>query len=204
MKFIGATAALISAAALLSACERVETPEAEPSATPTAEASTPAPTSIIRPDVAPEPVLDIPPEPLKATASFANGGFELSPDATKTLQTVLESDQAAEGWPIILRGHSDSEGTDSANLKASKKRAEVVAKYLIANGVDEDRITVIAFGEQNPVVPNARPDGTPNEAGRALNRRVDISIAPPEPEIGKDAEEAADNNEETPKDEPDA
>jgi len=44
-------------------------------------------------------------------------------------------------------------------------------------GVAQDRISVIAFGEQNPVEPNAKPDGTPNERGREANRRVDVTVA---------------------------
>ena len=36
------------------------------------------------------------------------------------------------------------------------------------------------MGEQNPIAPNALPDGSPNEAGRASNRRVEIDISPPE------------------------
>lgn len=67
----------------------------------------------------------------------------------------------------------------AANLRASQRRAEVVRDWLVENGVAEDRIDVIAFGEQNPVSPNANPDGTPDEAGRAKNRRVDLTIAVP-------------------------
>ena len=37
---------------------------------------------------------------------------------------------------------------------------------------------MIAVGEQNPIAPNALPDGEPNEPGRARNRRVELEIAP--------------------------
>ena len=40
-------------------------------------------------------------------------------------------------------------------------------------------VVVVAMGEQNPARPNAKPDGTPDEEGRAFNRRVDVSIAVP-------------------------
>ena len=50
---------------------------------------------------------------------------------------------------------------------------------LIENGIDEERITIIAFGEQNPLAPNANPDGTPNERNRAANRRVEVHVALP-------------------------
>ena len=68
----------------------------------------------------------------------------------------------AEGGEIILRGHSDSGGSDDGNLRASQARAEAVRDWLVDNGIDSERITVIAFGEQNPAAPNALPDGSPN------------------------------------------
>jgi len=83
------------------------------------------------------------------------------------------------GGPIIVGGHSDAAGSDAVNLRASTARAEAVAEWLVGMGVAQDRIIVIAFGEQNPVEPNAKPDGTPNEAGREANRRVDVTVALP-------------------------
>ena len=50
------------------------------------------------------------------------------------------------------------------------------------HGVARERITVIALGEQRPVAPNAHLDGTPDEEGRARNRRVTVTIAPPRQE----------------------
>src|SRR5690606_40300595 len=99
--------------------------------------------------------------------------------AEAVLGKVLESRQLAEGWPIVLRGHTDSAGHDEANLRVSRRRAEAVAEWLTERGVDPGRIEVVALGEQRPVAPNARLDGTPDEEGRARNRRVTVSIAPP-------------------------
>lgn len=48
--------------------------------------------------------------------------------------------------------------------------------FLVENGVEEERIEIVAFGEQNPVEPNALSDGSPNEEGRAANRRVEVTI----------------------------
>lgn len=69
-------------------------------------------------------------------------------------------------------------GSDETNMRASRLRAEAIKAWLVEHGVDNERIAIIPFGEQNPVAPNAQPDGRPNEAGRARNRRVDISTAP--------------------------
>ena len=180
-----ALATLCAVLAALAACgprheeRRQPEPAATPSPTPAASASPSA--SIIRPDIAPEPVVDLPPPPLTLTVGFPDGGSRLDAAAEQALAHVLESEQYGEGWPIVLSGHSDSAGGDQANLVTSRKRAEAVVRWLREHHVAEDRIEIIAFGEQNPVAPNANPDGTPNEAGRAKNRRVEIRIAPPPP-----------------------
>lgn len=159
-----------------------ESAPAEPAATPSASPAA----SIIRPDVTPEPVIDLPPKPLEQTVPFPQGGYELNDDAQRILAAVLKSEPLAEGWPIVLRGHTDSEGTDSGNLIASEKRAETVAAWLVDHGVGHERIEIIALGEQRPIAPNAHLDGTPDLAGRAQNRRVDIWIGPPDSEPGGD------------------
>ena len=172
------------ALAALSACE-VRDPNAvdtEPTPEPTASATPPPVTSIIRDDIEEsEPMIEVPADPVEVVIPFADSGSELSEDAERLLVSVLESEAINEDWPIVLGGHTDTGGNDRANLRASRARAEEVAAWLVERGVDDNRIEVIAFGEQNPVAPNALPDGEPNEEGRAQNRRVEISIAPPEP-----------------------
>ncbi|QUL37440.1 OmpA family protein [Erythrobacter sp. JK5] len=137
------------------------------------------PVSILRQDIeqpeAPAPQL----EPLNTTIGFPEGGSELDAKAIAALETVLASEQLATGAPIVLRAHSDAGGSDDANARASQARGLAVAGWLIDKGVSDDRIDVIVFGEQNPIQPNALPDGSPNEAGRAANRRVEIVISPP-------------------------
>lgn len=169
---------VMAAALALAGCDRREPPAPpEPTPAPSPEAP-PTPASIIRPDleigrIELEPEL----EPLKASVSFAEANGELSAAALEDLEAILASPQMAEGGAIVLRGHTDSTGFDEANLRVSRRRADMVRDWLVERGVAEDRITVIAIGEQRPVAPNAKLDGTPDEAGRAANRRVDVSIA---------------------------
>lgn len=146
---------------------------ADPAVTPTEQPVA----SIIRPEVVPDPVVDLPPEPLRLTVTFPEGSA-LTEDAKRRLAAMMQSDAVAEGWPIVLRGHSDAAGSDAANLRVSRRRAEAVAEWLVDKGIERERIHILAFGEQNPVAPNARPDATPDEAGRARNRRVEILVAP--------------------------
>ncbi|SFP60586.1 OmpA family protein [Sphingomonas rubra] len=117
--------------------------------------------------------------PTGTTVPFARG-VALDAVGRETLDRLL----AAPGLPAdarwVLRGHSDSSGDDRANLDASRRRAAAVRTYLAAQGIDADRITVIALGERRPVAPNAQLDGSDDPAGRARNRRVEVEILPPE------------------------
>ena len=114
------------------------------------------------------------------------------------LEAIMETEQMAAGGAIVLRGHTDSVGDDEANLRVSERRAEMVRDWLLEQGVGEERITVIAIGEQRPIAPNAQLDGTPDEAGRAANRRVDVTIAVPDEESAGDSEPAAAADEDSP------
>ena len=124
---------------------------------------------------APDPAI----APLETTIAFPEGA-ELTEAARAELATILRSPQIAQGGAITLRGHSDAGGSGDANMRASQDRAEAIAAFLVDGGVEEDRIEIIAFGEQNPIAPNALPDGTPNEDGRRQNRRVEIFVAAPD------------------------
>ncbi|WP_338446699.1 OmpA family protein [Pelagerythrobacter marensis] len=177
--------AAATAALALAGCNGSEEPAApEPSSAPTTE-----PTSIIRPDVEVdriEPAL----EPLEASVTFADAGGTLSDDAIADLEAIVRSPQMEAGGAIVLRGHTDSVGDDETNLRVSRRRAEMVRDWLVEHGVDEQRIRIIALGEQRPIAPNANPDGSPDEAGRAANRRVDVAIAVPADNADGAAQEA--------------
>jgi len=73
---------------------------------------------------------------------------------------------------IRVEGHTDSVGTEDYNMDLSFRRADSVRDLLVQRGVDISRIQTVGFGETMPVATNA------TEAGRQLNRRVEIKIAP--------------------------
>jgi len=137
--------------------------------------------SILRPDVAPAPVIALPPEPIEGIVPFGTAGLKLDDDARKAIDALLAQEVAKSGGPVILRGNTDSRGSDGDNLVVSRKRAELVRDYMIARGVAADRISVVALGETRPIAPNAHLDGSDDPEGRAKNRRVDVEIRPPAP-----------------------
>ncbi len=73
---------------------------------------------------------------------------------------------------LRVSGHTDSTGQPQYNQTLSENRANSVADYLAANGVDRARLSVEGFGLTRPVADNS------SEAGRAANRRVELSIIP--------------------------
>ena len=73
---------------------------------------------------------------------------------------------------IRVEGHTDSVGKEEYNQDLSNRRAASVRDQLVQRGVSINRIQTIGFGEAMPVASND------TSAGRQLNRRVEIKIAP--------------------------
>lgn len=74
---------------------------------------------------------------------------------------------------IDIYGHTDSTGTPQYNQGLSERRAQSVADYLSAQGVDRVRMATRGFGETQLLVNPER-----SESDRQANRRVEIRIAP--------------------------
>ncbi len=67
-----------------------------------------------------------------------------------------------------VEGHTDSDGSEEANLELSKKRGKVVMEKLISMGIDKSRLKYDGFGESKPIDNNSTPEG------KANNRRVEF------------------------------
>ncbi|HLM45177.1 MAG TPA: OmpA family protein, partial [Myxococcaceae bacterium] len=72
--------------------------------------------------------------------------------------------------PLVIEGHTDSQGPEEVNEELSQLRAESVRDYLAEKGVDSARVRTTGLGESRPVASNKNPEG------RANNRRVEIVI----------------------------
>jgi len=96
----------------------------------------------------------------------------LKPEAKSQLAGVLQALKEQPGVQTLVVGHTDGIGSDAYNMKLSQRRADSVATYLVQNGVSRQSIRTEAHGKRQPVASNA------NAAGRAQNRRVEITLSP--------------------------
>ena len=102
--------------------------------------------------------------------NFELDSARLTANAKTILDGVADALLAAQDLKVEVGGHTSSEASDAYNLKLSDNRAEAVRQYLIARGVAGDRLTVMGYGERNPVADNGTSDG------RELNRRVELKV----------------------------
>lgn len=102
---------------------------------------------------------------------FASGKSELKAGSAQRLDKLVAFLAKHPQRSVIVEGHTDSSGSDEANLALSQRRADAVRVYLLTQGIAASRVTAVGKGESLPVADN----GTP--AGRQQNRRVEIVIA---------------------------
>lgn len=99
---------------------------------------------------------------------FKTGSSALTKEAEKVLDKVFIMLSANPQIAIEIRGHTDSAGNYSKNLKLSLVRAEAVKTYLRQKGVEGNRMTVRGMGSTVPVAFNETAEG------RRQNRRVEF------------------------------
>ncbi len=97
-------------------------------------------------------------------------------DASGTLDRLAQLIQAGGDGQITIEGHTDAKGDDAYNKRLSEQRAAAVQAYLVAKGVSAARVRTVGSGELRPIAPNAKADGTDDEAGRQSNRRVEVIL----------------------------
>ena len=104
--------------------------------------------------------------------TFAFDSSNLQPQFYPVLDNVASTLNEYNQTVIEVAGHTDSVGSDSYNQQLSVQRANSVAAYLSSKGIMQQRMITVGAGETRPVASND------TEAGRAQNRRVEITIVP--------------------------
>lgn len=76
-------------------------------------------------------------------------------------------------WPdykLVISGHTDSVGKPDYNQKLSERRAMAVMKYFASKGIPAAKMKAMGYGQKMPIADNK------TDAGRALNRRVELDV----------------------------
>ena len=99
----------------------------------------------------------------------------IKPQFHPALADVITVLQNNPDLKIEIQGNTDNTGPESYNKMLSEKRSQAVKEYMISKGIASDRLKAVGFGASRNVASNE------NEAGRALNRRIDFVpiISPP-------------------------
>lgn len=104
-------------------------------------------------------------------ALFAAGSSQIRNDAQARLKILAELLKKYSEYKIVIEGHTDSVGSEEANLKISAERAHNFLRYMVdREAIPLERLSSVGYGESRPIASNI------NEAGRRQNRRVDIVI----------------------------
>jgi OmpA-OmpF porin, OOP family len=103
--------------------------------------------------------------------TFLVGKSNIEPSSFSLMGKVQEAVKLFPKASLIVEGHTDGDGSDSANLILSQDRADAVKQYLISNmGLNAEKISSIGYGETKPVASNQ------NAEGKARNRRIDLVL----------------------------
>jgi len=108
----------------------------------------------------------------KSDVLFDVDSAALKPGGYTEVNRVAEVLKQYPQTDIQIAGHTDSTGAETYNQQLSERRAMSVQNALANQGVDARRMRAIGFGESQPIADNSTP------AGRQLNRRVVVTIAP--------------------------
>ena len=104
--------------------------------------------------------------------TFAFNSSNLDPQFYPVLDGVAQTLTEYNQTVVEVAGHTDNVGSDAYNQTLSVQRANSVANYLMGKGLTQQRFIVTGAGESRPIASND------TEAGRAANRRVEITLVP--------------------------
>ena len=75
----------------------------------------------------------------------------LRPDAISILNAQVEWLKEKKFLPITIEGHADEQGTREYNLALGARRATAVREFLLAKGIEQDRISIVTYGKERPL-----------------------------------------------------
>jgi len=115
---------------------------------------------------------------VRRTVPFVRTGAEGGAEIRRMIGEIrgeLQKLTAGRACAIAVDGHTDTRGSDTANLELSEKRATFVAEALRSEFGGATTIATVGWGERRLKV--MTPDGT----DEVENRRVEVTLTCPPP-----------------------
>ncbi|MAT33714.1 MAG: hypothetical protein CMK06_00990 [Ponticaulis sp.] len=100
---------------------------------------------------------------------FASDQTTLDSQAGLVIDAIVEAAGTCKPNAIEVVGHADSIGSEDVNLRVSQRRADAVLQAILAEGLDIERIEIVAAGEKNAL--------TEDDLIVPMNRRVEVRFA---------------------------
>jgi peptidoglycan-associated lipoprotein len=165
--------ATTAASAATPAPAAAPSPAPAPSAPSAAAPAPPAPAAAAAPAQAPRPV----PKEFMAVAAlkevyFDFDKYDIRSEDAKTLDANATWLKSNGDNLVLIEGHCDERGTNEYNLALGERRAKATMNYLVSQGIQANRITIISYGEERPVCTEK------TEACWAKNRRANFLVKP--------------------------
>jgi peptidoglycan-associated lipoprotein len=98
--------------------------------------------------------------------------YDIRPGDAKVLDANAQWLKSNANQLVLIEGHCDERGTNEYNLALGERRAKSTMNYLVSQGVQASRITIISYGEERPVCPQK------NEECWSKNRRAQFLVKP--------------------------
>lgn len=102
--------------------------------------------------------------------TFDLNSDQLSEDMKALLQRHIDFLQDNQTYYVVLRGHTDEQGTDEYNYSLGQRRATTIRDYLVENGIQIIRLSTLSYGEDYPLLEST------DEESYAQNRRVEFLV----------------------------
>src|SRR3954453_12428954 len=104
------------------------------------------------------------------TVYFGYDRYDLSAEAQSQLQKEAAWLQQYPQHTVTVEGHCDERGTREYNLALGERRANSIANYLTALGLDKGRVSTISYGKERPICTDS------NESCWSQNRRGGTAV----------------------------
>ncbi|PYN65785.1 MAG: peptidoglycan-associated lipoprotein Pal [Candidatus Rokuibacteriota bacterium] len=98
--------------------------------------------------------------------------YDIRPSDTKMLDANAAWLKSNSTILVLIEGHCDERGTNEYNLALGERRAKATMNYLVSQGVAQNRVSIISYGEERPVCTDH------DEACWAKNRRAHFLVKP--------------------------